>query len=47
MRSDMGNMLLKTNQYLEEIKNHKAFIDQNARPTIEVSSEVDKFRCFL
>ena len=47
MRSDMNKLTEKSNTYLEDIQNHKTFIETNARPTIEISSEVDKFRCFL
>jgi uncharacterized protein (DUF362 family) len=37
----------KTIDFETKIKNHVGFVNENARPVIEVKSEVDKFRGFL
>jgi len=37
----------KTNEFQSKLKSHSTFMQQNARPSIEVRCEVDKFRGFL
>ena len=37
----------KNDDFLSKINNHVEFVQENARPVIEVKSEVDKFRGFL
>ncbi len=34
-------------QLQDKIQKHKSFVQENSRPSIEVKSEVDKFRGFL
>ena len=37
----------KNNDFSHKINSHVDFVQENARPVIEVKSEVDKFRGFL
>lgn len=37
----------KNTEFEQKIGNHVDFVQENARPIIEVKSEVDKFRGFL
>jgi len=37
----------KTNEFRSKLKSQSTFMQQNARPSIEVRCEIDKFRGFL
>ena len=43
----LSDFHFKTQDFKSKISSHCDFVQENARPVIEVKSEVDKFRGFL
>ena len=47
LRTQIGDLATKTDEFKKLISQHKKYLDDNSRPNIVVRSEVDQFRGFL